>query len=43
MIPLGIDLSKPHLVAHATHFKDAIKDWQDLQDVDYFQWQEFLL
>ncbi len=43
MIPLGVDLSKPHLVAHATHFKDVIEDWQDLQDVDHFQWQEFLL
>ncbi len=37
MIPHGVDLSKPHLVAHATHFKVAIKDWQDLTDNNDFQ------
>jgi hypothetical protein len=42
-IPQGIDLSKPHHVAKATQFKDAINDWQDLDDKDYFQWQGFLL
>jgi hypothetical protein len=43
MIPQGVDLSKPHHVAKATSFKDAIKDWQDLSDKDYFEWQGFLL
>jgi hypothetical protein len=31
-IPQDVDLSKPHLVAKATQFKDAIKDWQSLDD-----------
>ncbi len=39
----GVDLAQPHLVAAATLFKDAIKDWQDLGDNDYFIWQEFIL
>jgi len=43
MIPQGVDLSKPQQVAKANNFKDAIVDWQDLQDVDYFAWQEFVL
>jgi hypothetical protein len=43
MIPQGVDLSKPQDVSKATSFKDAIKDWQDLSDKDYFEWQEFLL
>jgi hypothetical protein len=42
-IPQGVDLAQPHLVAAATSFKDAIKDWQDLGDNDYFIWQEFIL
>jgi hypothetical protein len=42
-IPQGVDLSKPHCVAKATQFKDAIDDWQSLDDKDYFTWQEFLL
>ncbi len=42
MIPQGVDLSKPHHVAKATNFKDAIKDWQDLSNNDYLEWQEFL-
>jgi hypothetical protein len=42
-IPQGIDLSKPHHVAKATQFKDAINNWQDLDNKDYFQWQGFLL
>jgi hypothetical protein len=36
-------LSKPHHVAKAIQFKDAINNWQDLDDKDYFQWQGFLL
>jgi hypothetical protein len=42
-IPQGVDLSKPHHVAKATQIKDAINNWQDLDDKDYFQWQGFLL
>jgi hypothetical protein len=43
MIPQGVDLSKPHHVAKATSFEDAIKDWQDLSNNNYFEWQGFLL
>ena len=43
MIPQDVDLSRPQQVAKANSFKDAIVDWQDLQDVDYFSWQEFVL
>jgi hypothetical protein len=42
-IPQDVDSSKPHRVAKATQFKDAIKDWQSLNDNNYFMWQEFLL
>jgi hypothetical protein len=42
-IPQCIDLSKPHHVAKATQFKDAINNWQDLGNKDYFQCQGFLL
>jgi hypothetical protein len=42
-IPQGVDLVQPHLVAAATLFKDALKDWQDLGNNDYFIWQEFIL
>ncbi len=42
MIPQDVQLSKPHLVAKATVFKDAIKNWQDMDDQDYFLWQEFI-
>jgi hypothetical protein len=43
MIPQSVDLSKPTLVAKARYFKDAIDDWQTLEDKEYFEWQEFLL
>ena len=43
MIPQGVDLSKPHHVATATRFNDAIEDWHELSDADYFAWQEFVL
>ena len=43
MIPQDVDLLHPHLVAKANKFKNAIIDWQDLQDADYFKWQEFVL
>ncbi len=36
MFSKGVDLSKPQHVAKATSFKDAIKDWQDLSDNNYF-------
>ena len=41
--PQDVDLSKPHRVAKATQFKDAIEDWQSLDENNYFTWQEFLL
>jgi hypothetical protein len=34
---------KPHHVAKATQFKDAIDDWQYLDNNDYFTLQEFVL
>jgi hypothetical protein len=43
MIPQDVDLSNPTQVAKATKFKDAIVDWRDLQDSDYFEWQHFVL
>ncbi len=43
LIPQDVDLSKPHLVVKARHFKDAIEDWHSLDDIHYFEWQEFLL
>jgi hypothetical protein len=43
MIPQDVQLSKPHLVAKATVFKYAIRNWQDMDDQDYFLWQEFIL
>ncbi len=43
MIPQGVDLSTPHEVAKAKQFKDAIIDWQDLSNDNYFSWQEFIL
>jgi hypothetical protein len=36
MIPQDVLLSKPHLVTKATVFKDAIRNWQDMDDQDYF-------
>jgi hypothetical protein len=42
-IPQGIDFSQPQQVAKALSFKDAIDDWQELDDKMYFQWQEFIL
>jgi hypothetical protein len=43
MIPHGVGLSEPHHVAKATRFYDAIEDWHELSDADYFAWQEFVL
>jgi hypothetical protein len=42
-IPQGIDLAQPYQVAKATLFKDAIDDWQVLNNAVYFNWQEFIL
>ncbi len=42
-IPQGVDFSQPQQVAKALSFKDAINDWQGLNDKMYFQWQEFIL
>jgi len=43
LIPQDVDLSKPTVVAKARHFKNALDDWQSLEDNDYFEWQKFLL
>ena len=43
IIPQDVDLLRRQQVAKANSFKDAIVDWQDLQDADYFSWQEFML
>ncbi len=43
LIPQDIDLSKPHLVTTAHHFKDSIEEWHSLDNNHYFKWQEFLL
>ena len=42
-IPQGVDLAQPYQVAKAVLFKDAMDDWQDLDNTDYFNWQEFIL
>jgi len=42
-IPVGVDYSDPNNVLTHTEYKDAIEDWQELDDDDYFKWQEFLL
>jgi hypothetical protein len=42
-IPHGVDLAQPYQVVKATLFKDAINDWQLLNDAVYFNWQEFIL
>jgi hypothetical protein len=41
--PSGRDLAQPYQVAKATLFKDAINDWQVLNNGVYFNWQEFIL
>ncbi len=43
LIPQGVDLSKPDQVAKARIFKDAIENWQVLDDKEYYKWQEFIL
>ena len=42
-IPIGVDYSNPSNVLTHTEYKDAIENWRDLDDEDYFKWQEFLL
>ena len=43
-IPVGIDLSNPLLVKKSsTKYLNAIEHWQQLEDKDYFDWQEFIL
>jgi hypothetical protein len=42
-ISQDINLAQPYQVAKATLFKDAINDWQVLDDAVYFNWQEFIL
>ena len=42
-IPKGVDYSNPLNVVRHTEYKDAIENWQDLDDGDYFKWQEFIL
>jgi hypothetical protein len=43
MISHDVQLSTPHLVAKAMVFKDTIRHWQDMEDQNYFLWQEFIL
>ncbi len=43
MIPQDVDYKNPATVSKACIFFNAIDDWQKLGDVDYFQWQEFVL
>ncbi len=43
LIPQGVDLSKPDQVAKAQIFKDAIDNWQVLDNKEYYKWQEFIL
>jgi hypothetical protein len=43
LIPTRADYSKPHQVAKATNFKDAIKDWHSLDDANFFNLQEIIL
>ena len=42
-IPRNVDLTQPLQVAKATKFLDAIIDWQQLEDNDYYEWQAFIL
>ena len=41
-IPMKIDLSNP-LRVKTSWTKNAIEDWQQLKDKDYFNWQELIL
>jgi hypothetical protein len=43
LIPQGVDLSKPDQVTKAQILKDAIDNWQVLDDKEYYKWQEFIL
>ncbi len=42
-IPQGVNLAQPYQVTKATLFKDAIYNWQFLDDAVYFIWKEFIL
>ena len=42
-IPQGVDMAQPYQVANSVLLKDATNDCQDLDDTDYFNWQEFIL
>jgi len=41
-IPVTIDLSNP-LNVKTSKTRNAIEDWQQLEDKDYHEWQEFIL
>jgi hypothetical protein len=41
-IPVKIDLSNPLNVKNSKT-RNAIEDWQQLEDKDYYEWQEFIL
>jgi hypothetical protein len=43
MIPRNVDFLQPLQVGKANKFLNAIKDWQLLQDQDYYEWQAFIL
>jgi hypothetical protein len=40
LIPQGVDLSKPDQVTKAQIFKDAIDNWQVLNNKEYYKWHE---
>ena len=42
-IPQSVNLAQPYQVAKATLFKDAIDDWQVLDNAVYVNWQKFIL
>ena len=41
-IPVKIDLSNPLNVKNSKT-RNAIEDWQQIEDKDYYEWQEFIL
>ncbi len=42
-IPVDVNLLQPLPVKKATTFFNAIKDWQQLNDKTYFEWQELIV
>jgi hypothetical protein len=42
-IPVIVDLSQPLQVAKATRFLNAIRNWQQLDNKTYFEWQKITI